>query len=337
MGADIDRIIKTVFGFDAFRDGQREIVESVVSGRDTLVFMPTGGGKSLTYQVPGIALPGTAIVISPLISLMKDQIDKLNSLGIRAERIDSTVPYSDQRAILDAAESGSRADMPVKFLYVAPERLNSEEFLRIAAKMDIALVAVDEAHCVSQWGHDFRPSYMKIRGFLEKLRERKRFPVMALTATATKKVRKDLVERLGLRDYAEFTKGFDRKNLVLLVREIGPEAEKLMKTLEIVQMTPGTGIIYCSSRKAVEKVMEYLLKKGVDAVAYTGAMDAASREISQNRFMDGDCDVVVATNAFGMGIDKKDIRYVVHYNLPGSIESYYQEVGRGGRDGKRWF
>jgi ATP-dependent DNA helicase RecQ len=335
--SDLRSILRSTFGFDSFHDGQEAAVESAVRGDDTLVFMPTGGGKSLTFQLPGIVRPGVAVVISPLISLMKDQIDKLNRLGIRAERIDSTVSLELQRSVLEELRRGSDAETPVKFLYVAPERLNSLEFRRVMEGCEIALVAVDEAHCVSQWGHDFRPSYLRIRDFIASLRKNRAFPVMALTATATKKVRKDLVERLGLERFNEFTKGFDRKNIVILVREIGPKKEKLAKTLEIIKKTAGSGIVYCSSRKNVEEVREYLSAHGISANAYTGAMGSDDRETSQNAFMDSSCRVVVATNAFGMGIDKKDIRFVIHYNLPGSIESYYQEVGRGGRDGLRAF
>ncbi len=333
--ADLQDILRQKFGLESFREGQSEVIESVVSGIDTLVFMPTGGGKSLTYQLPGIVREGITLVISPLISLMKDQLDKLNELGIRSVCINSTISPSEQSDIFD--ELGSPGENPIRFLYIAPERLNSGGFLRLAARLKIALVAIDEAHCISQWGHDFRPSYMKINGFLNQLRESQSFPIMALTATATKKVRNDIVERLGLREYRMFTRGFDRKNIIILVREISAKNEKLRKTVEIIEKTVGSGIIYCSSRKMVTEVYEYLQKHDIAVGMYTGAMTTESRESMQNLFMSGEYRAIVATNAFGMGIDKQDIRFVIHYNLPGSIESYYQEVGRAGRDGKTSF
>lgn len=334
----LEEILKSTFKLEAFRDGQKEVIESIVAGEDTVVFMPTGGGKSLTYQLPGIARPGVAIIISPLISLMKDQIDKLDALGLRAECINSTIDPATQQDILsDLASPDPEGKWPIKFLYIAPERLNSQAFLRAISNIQISLLAVDEAHCVSQWGHDFRPSYMRIRDFIANLRAKQAFPVVALTATATKKVRDDIVERLGLTKYAMFTKGFDRKNIIILVREISSKNDKLAKTLDIIEKVAGSGIIYCSSRKVVGEVYDFLKQNDVDVGMYTGAMESGNREDTQNAFMNDDHKVIVATNAFGMGIDKKDIRFVIHYNLPGSIENYYQEVGRGGRDGKRAF
>lgn len=331
----LQKILQEKFGLEKFHDGQREVVENVLNSSDTLVFMPTWWGKSLTYQLPWVILPWLTIVISPLISLMKDQIDKLNSLGLRAEQINSTISTSEQNMILAELEQAYESeDEPIKFLYIAPERLNSYEFIRVMQNINISLVAIDEAHCISQWGHDFRPSYMKIKWFLEKLRQKQNFPIIALTATATKKVREDIVERLGLKNYKVFTKGFDRKNIIILVREISKTEEKLAKTLEIITKTSGSGIIYCSSRKMVDEVYEFLGEKHISVGKYTGAMTADRREDMQNKFMDGIYKVIVATNAFWMGIDKKDIRFVIHYNLPGSIENYYQEVGRAGRDGK---
>ncbi len=285
-------------------------------------------------------MDGLTIVISPLISLMKDQIDKLRERGIASVCINSTISPQEQRDILE--EIRYPGEVPIKFIYIAPERLHNEEFLNIMHKVKISLIAIDEAHCVSQWGHDFRPSYMKIKDFIKSLRNRESFnedesniiPVIALTATATKRVRSDIMERLGLEKPKEFIYGFDRKNIVMLVREIPKKEEKLEKVAEIIEKTPGSGIVYAASIKNVEEVYNYLKSKGVSVGKYTGDMDNTSREFEQNEFMDGSTRVVVATNAFGMGIDKKDIRFVIHYNLPGSIESYYQEIGRAGRDGR---
>ncbi|MDD5377084.1 MAG: RecQ family ATP-dependent DNA helicase [Candidatus Gracilibacteria bacterium] len=340
MASDIRSILLDTFGLQDFREGQEDIIKSVVSGHDTLVFMPTGGGKSLTYQIPGIALPGITIVISPLISLMKDQIDKLRERGIASVCINSTISSQEQRDILEEIRYPGK--FPIKFVYIAPERLHSEEFLSVISKVKVSLIAIDEAHCVSQWGHDFRPSYMKIKDFIKNLRNREcpdeeentPIPVIALTATATKKVRTDIMERLGLDRVQEFIYGFDRKNIVMLVREIPKKEEKLEKVAEIIEKTPGSGIVYAASIKNVEEVYNHLKSKGVSVGKYTGSMDSMSRELSQNDFMDSSTRVVVATNAFGMGIDKKDIRFVIHYNLPGSVEGYYQEIGRAGRDGR---
>lgn len=357
MASNIHSILKDTFGLENFREGQEEIIQSVVSGHNAMVFMPTGGGKSLTYQVPGIALSGIAIVISPLISLMKDQIDKLRGQGIASACINSTISIQEQRDILE--EIRYPGEFPIKFVYIAPERLHNEEFLNAISKVKISLIAIDEAHCVSQWGHDFRPSYMKIKDFIKNLRDsgvqRGRYnegdisesedndgglrtdstiPVIALTATATKKVRSDIMERLGLSEVKEFIYGFDRKNIVMLVREIAKKEEKLEKVAEIIEKTPGSGIVYAASIKNVEEVYNYLKSKGIRVGKYTGSMDNAAREMGQNDFMDDTTRVVVATNAFGMGIDKKDIRFVIHYNLPGSVEGYYQEIGRAGRDGR---
>nr|MDD3720508.1 RecQ family ATP-dependent DNA helicase [Candidatus Gracilibacteria bacterium] len=332
---NLQKILQEKFKLEEFREGQLEIIESVIAGNDTLVFMPTGGGKSLTYQFPGVMRPGLVIIISPLISLMKDQVDKLNELGLRTEFINSSIGVTDKRFILDEISQNMPDEVGgIKFLYIAPERLNDEHFLRVIQSVDISLIAIDEAHCISQWGHDFRPSYMKIKGFIDSLRQENHFPIIALTATATKKVRADIVERLGLKNYHIFTKGFDRKNLVFIVREITKKEEKLKKVLEIIKKTPPYGIVYCSSIKAVKEVYDFLKEEGINAGIYTGEMNANSRESEQNNFMNSSYDVIVATNAFGMGIDKKDIRYVIHYNLPGSIENYYQEAGRAGRDRK---
>lgn len=332
---NFEHILKNKFQLENFREGQEEIIQSVIEKKDTLVFMPTWWGKSLTYQFPWVVLPGLVVIISPLISLMKDQVDKLNALWMRAEVINSTISNFEKQMLLDEI-SLNNSDIVgnIKFLYIAPERLNDEYFLSIIRNIKISLIAIDEAHCISQWGHDFRPSYLKIKWFIENLRKEKLFPIVALTATATKKVRADIVERLWLKEYSIFTKWFDRKNLAFIVREISKEQEKMEKVLEVIKKTPPFGIVYCSSVKAVSKVYQYLLQNGIRVWIYTWEMSWDLREKEQNNFMDGTYDVIVATNAFWMWIDKKDIRYVIHYNLPGSIENYYQEVGRAGRDGK---
>ncbi len=331
----LKKILQEKFKLEEFREWQLEIIESIIDWHDTLVFMPTGWGKSLTYQFPGVMRPGLVIIISPLISLMKDQVDKLNELGLRTEFINSTISITDKRFTLDEISQNMPDEVwGIKFLYIAPERLNDEHFLRIIKNVDISLIAIDEAHCISQWWHDFRPSYMKIKWFLDELKYEKYFPTVALTATATKKVREDIVERLWLKNYRIFTKWFDRKNLVFIVREITKKEEKLKKVKEIIQKTPPYWIVYCSSIKAVKEVYEYLKEEWINAWIYTGEMSANNRESEQNNFMTSNYDVIVATNAFGMWIDKKDIRYVIHYNLPGSIENYYQEAWRAGRDGK---
>lgn len=328
---DLEKILQLKFGLTSFRDWQKEIIDSVLNKKDTLVFMPTWGWKSLTYQLPWVVLEWLVIVVSPLISLMKDQVDKLNTLWLRAELINSTIDNYDKQIILNDI---SRNDGSIKFLYIAPERLNSDEFLRVIERVKISLVAIDEAHCISQWWHDFRPSYMKLKSFIERLKLNNDFPIIALTATATQKVRADITLRLWLIEPAIFTTGFDRKNISLIVREISKKEEKLEKVSEILEKTPWSWIIYCSSRKAVKEVYEYLIWNWVSAWIYTWEMTWDNREVEQNNFMDSSYKVIVATNAFGMWIDKSDIRFVIHFNLPWSIENYYQEVGRAWRDGK---
>ncbi len=331
MQNKLKEILKNSFKLDDFREWQLEIIESVVNKNDTLVFMPTWWWKSLTYQLPGAYLDWLVLVISPLISLMKDQVDKLNELWLRAELINSTIDNYDKQIILNDL---SKNDGSVKYLYIAPERLNNSDFMRVISKVDISLLAIDEAHCISQWWHDFRPSYMKLNNFVATLKQNKDFPVIALTATATKKVRLDIVERLGLEEPKIFTTWFERKNISIIIREISKTEEKLSKVSEILEKTPGSGIIYCSSRKKVKEVYEFLSQNWVSVWIYTWEMSADKREVEQNNFMNWDYKVIVATNAFWMWIDKKDIRFVIHYNLPGSIENYYQEVGRAWRDGK---
>ena len=334
MNIKLQQILQQQFRLEDFREWQKEIIESVVNWNDTLVFMPTWWGKSLTYQLPGIYREWVCLVISPLISLMKDQVDKLNELWIRTELINSTIDRYDISIILNDL---SNPNTDIKFLYIAPERLNSSEFLRVISKIQISLVAIDEAHCISAWWHDFRPSYMKIRWFLDNLKKNWDFPIMALTATATQKVREDIVERLWVKNPKSFTSWFDRKNITIIVREISKKDEKMAKVAEILDKTRWSWIIYCASRKAVKEVYDSLIENWVKAWIYTWAMTPENREVEQNRFMNDTYKVIVATNAFGMWIDKKDIRFVIHYNLPWSIENYYQEVWRAWRDGKQSF
>ncbi len=330
---NLQQTLENIFGLKDFRAWQREIIENILSKKDSLVFMPTWGWKSLTYQLPWVVFEWLTIVISPLISLMKDQVDFLNSLWIKARLINSTISYWEINEIFFDLENNKTN--PIKFLYIAPERLNSSKFLEIIKKINISLLAIDEAHCISQWGHDFRPSYMKILPFLKELRERKFFPVVALTATATPKVRQDIITRLGIEDAKIFIKWFDRKNIVIMVREISEKIKKFEKVLEILEHIKWTWIIYCSSRKSVDEVYDMLLEYKIKAGKYTWAMLASVREEMQNKFMNWEYKVIVATNAFWMWIDKKDIRFVIHFNLPWSIENYYQEIWRAWRDWKQ--
>lgn len=331
---NLEEILQQKFWLENFREWQKEIIESVLNQNDTLVFMPTWWWKSLTYQFPWFVLEWLVLVISPLISLMKDQVDKLNDLWLKASLINSTIDNYEKQIILNEI---SKNDESIKFLYIAPERLNNDDFLRIIKKVKISLVAIDEAHCISQWWHDFRPSYMKIKSFLEELKSEKKFPIIALTATATKKVRKDIIERLGLQNPNIFTTGFDRKNIAIVVREISKKEEKQQKLLEILEKTPWIWIIYCSSVKSCQEVFEFLQMQNISSWIYTWEMKSEDREKTQNNFMNSIYKVIVATNAFWMWIDKKDIRFVIHYNLPWSIENYYQEVWRAWRDWKNSF
>ena len=258
---------------------------------------------------------------------MKDQADKLNSLGIRTEVINSMKTPGEIADILEDLRWNDESVHPIRFIYIAPERLRSRAFIASLSDLPISLLAIDEAHCISQWGHDFRTSYLQVRDFIKLLElDAKGIPIMALTATATQKVRTDIIERLGLKKYETFIKGFDRPNIAIVVREISKKDAKFAKMLEIINKTPGVGIIYCSTINHVEEVNEFLNRNNIASGKYTGSVTGSDRENIQNAFMDDDLKVMVATNAFGMGIDKKDIRFIIHYNLPGSIESYYQEA-----------
>ena len=315
------------FGYESFRPGQEALVRAILQGRDALGVMPTGAGKSLCYQVPGVVLEGVTLVISPLVSLMGDQVRALVDAGVRGAYLNSTLSPSQQAGVLRRALSGD-----YQIMYVAPERLSDPRFLDFAQKARIPLVAVDEAHCVSQWGQDFRPSYLGIGDFIGRLPER---PVVAaFTATATDKVRADILRLLGLRDPLQVVTGFDRPNLYFGVERLEPKRKIARIASYALEHAADSGIVYCSTRKDTEKVHEALLEAGVRAVRYHAGLSTAEREENQRAFVADDAPVMVATNAFGMGIDKSNVRYVIHHNMPGSIEAYYQEAGRAGRDGE---
>jgi ATP-dependent DNA helicase RecQ len=318
------------FGFERFKEGQADAVQAALDGRDTVVVMPTGSGKSLCYQLAALMLDGVTVVISPLIALMKDQCDALQARGIPATFINSSLGLNEARERISGVQHGA-----YKLVYVAPERFRNRRFAEVFQGLAVPLMAVDEAHCISQWGHDFRPDYLRLRRVLQPLRSTR---VMALTATATPDVRSDIIENLCLgRDGREpplsMVHGFRRPNLVLSVSRTATHADKLRRVLEVLKTYP-TGIIYCATRKHCETVLAKVKQAGVKAVLYHGGMPDEDRQEVQNRFMSGEVPVVVATNAFGMGVDRADLRSVLHWDVPGSVEAYYQEVGRAGRDGE---
>lgn len=315
------------FGYDSFRPGQQGIVEALLAGRDVLGVMPTGAGKSVCYQIPAALSPGATLVISPLISLMRDQVDALNDLGLPAAFINTTQTPDEQAMVFAQAAAGQ-----IKLLYVAPERLETGRFRDFAARTPISLIAVDEAHCVSQWGQDFRSSYLGIGDFIAGLPQRP--PVGAFTATATERVRRDIVGLLGLRNPAVTVTGFDRPNLYFDVVKLETKYKAAWVARYVADHPDESGIVYCATRKTTEALADTLNQMGHPAVAYHGGMSPDAREAAQRDFITDKVPMVVATNAFGMGIDKSNVRYVIHHNLPESIEAYYQEAGRAGRDGE---
>ena len=329
---ELHKTLWTYYGYSSFRPGQERLIRALLEGNDVLGVMPTGAGKSLCYQIPALLLPGLTIVVSPLISLMEDQVGTLRKRGIPAAFLHAAMSSSDRRAlcqkILDAQLTGSPGT--VRLLYVSPERLMAREFLSFSENADISLLAVDEAHCISNWGRDFRPAYRKIGDFADRMKHRP--PIGAFTASATPAVREEIISYLHLKDPASLTTGFDRPNLYFEVRHAEDKWTELLRVL--AGHRTGTGIIYCLTRKTTEALAKKLNKNGIPAAFYHGGLTSCEREKSQEDWIRGRVRLIVATCAFGMGIDKPDVRFVIHYNLPGSMENYYQEAGRASRDGR---
>jgi ATP-dependent DNA helicase RecQ len=322
----LEETLQETFGIEGLRPGQQEVIESVLQGHDTLAIMPTGAGKSLCYQLPAMKMPGTTIVVSPLISLMKDQVDKLEEAGVNAAEVNSTLTSREEA---ETIENIVRANHD--FVFATPERMSDPEFIATLKQNKIDLFVIDEAHCISHWGHDFRPAYLNLSTAIEALG---RPPVLALTATATESVVEDIVKQLSLPKMRVINTGIYRQNLHYRVLSSTDESEKLSETLRLVRDSEGSGIIYAATVKMVEELHEALTQAGESAVCYHGQMSAKERSHNQDMFMTGAARVMVATNAFGMGIDKPDIRFVLHHQIPASLEAYYQESGRAGRDGE---
>lgn len=319
-------LLKKYYGFSDFWPGQEEIIESILEGRDTLALMPTGGGKSLCYQLPALVLEGVTLVISPLIALMKDQVDTLGRREVPATFINSSLTEKEIKKRMEDVLGGK-----IKILYVAPERLNGD-FSRNLKNIPINMIAVDEAHCVSTWGHDFRPDYRKIKDKVNSLPDR---PIIsAFTATATPEVKSDIIEQLEMDDPQVFVRGFDRPNLNFYARGWLREEVRDREVLNLVKSLRGPGIIYVGKRSKAEEMAVYLIKKGIEAMPYHAGLKTEERTKIQEAFMENRISVIVATIAFGMGVDKSDIRFVIHSGMPGTLEGYYQEAGRAGRDGK---
>jgi ATP-dependent DNA helicase RecQ len=321
---DPDTVLRQVFGYQSFRPGQREVIEAVLAGRDCIAVMPTGAGKSLTFQVPARLLPGTVLVLSPLISLMKDQVDGLRALGFRATAINSSLDYDEWRRRLQGLKRGE-----YELAYIAPEALDGRLRDQLRA-CPVSLVVVDEAHCISQWGHDFRPAYRRLQGLRSTLGD---VPVLALTATATRRVARDIIRQLGMKQPAGYKGSFFRPNLRIACRKKG-EGDTRRELRALIRGHAGeSGIVYCLARRTVEQTVAFLQRSGIRAAPYHAGMEPADRVANQEAFARDEVDVVVATIAFGMGIDKPNVRFVIHRDLPGDIESWYQEIGRAGRDG----
>jgi ATP-dependent DNA helicase RecQ len=323
--ADAVAALREHFGFDDFREGQREVIAAILEGKDAVVVMPTGSGKSLCYQLPALMLSGATLVVSPLIALMKDQVDALHARQLPATFINSSIPEREQWSRIEGLRRGQ-----FKLVYVAPERFRSSRFLQALQSVSVSLFAVDEAHCISTWGHDFRPDYLRLKNIIPLLGKPQ---TLALTATATPYVRSDIIQQLGLVKPEAFVSGFDRPNLTIDVVHTEKEREKVARIKRLAKTHEGSGIIYASTRKAVEQVTSELRAQGLQVSAYHAGLSDSARVKAQEEFMAGRTQMIVATNAFGMGIDKPDIRFVAHYQMPGSIEAYYQEIGRAGRDG----
>ena len=318
--------LREVFGYNQYRGEQEAIVHNLMAGNDTFVIMPTGAGKSLCYQLPAISSEGMAIVISPLIALMKNQVDQLNAFGVNAQFLNSTLSKSEINRVKKDALSGE-----LRLLYIAPESLTKEDNLEFLQRTKISFVAIDEAHCISEWGHDFRPEYRRIRGIIDAIGN---LPVIALTATATPKVQQDIIKNLRMEDARLFKSSFNRKNLYYEIRAKNNITDVKKQLIRYIKHNKGkSGIIYCLSRKTVEEVAEFLVVNDIKALPYHAGLDAQTRMHNQDAFLNEESDVICATIAFGMGIDKPDVRFVIHYDAPKSLEGYYQETGRGGRDG----
>ncbi|MDD5396877.1 MAG: RecQ family ATP-dependent DNA helicase [Candidatus Moranbacteria bacterium] len=326
----LEKELEKYFSFAEFRPGQKEVVEAIIAGKDVVALMPTGGGKSLCFQLPAILHENISIVISPLIALMQDQVDALNARGISATYINSSLSFDEVDQRMSDIKNGK-----TKIVYIAPERFGNRQFQKLFAELDVYLLAVDEAHCVSQWGHDFRPDYLAVKEYIAMLK--KRPIVAAFTATATPEVKDDIIERLALDDPAVFVRGFDRPNLKFFVRENLKKKERIEEALRIVKSIAGSGIIYAITRKETEELVRFFKENGVNAAAYHAGMTGEKRSQIQNDFMENKFKVIVATIAFGMGVDKADIRFVIHVGMPATPEGYYQEAGRAGRDGENAF
>jgi len=325
------KILKQYFGYSDFKPGQKEAILSILNKKDTIGIMPTGAGKSLCFQIPALIFSGVTVVISPLIALMKDQVDRLISQNIPATFINSSLNIEEINARLSGLSSGL-----YKILYIAPERLSNPYFINDLKNINISLFAVDEAHCISEWGHDFRPSYTKIRPSIDKICDGKnRPPIIALTATATPEVKNDIIKQLNVDNPNIFISGFKRDNLELIVFKTKNDADKINKITNILSKINGPKIIYAATRKNVDDIVENLQNTDINAIGYHAGLTTEERKQIQNGFLDGIYNTLVCTNAFGMGIDKSNIRLIIHYNMPGSIEAYYQEIGRAGRDGKK--